>query len=182
MSDKLQKMQDVDKEWEDFKNKMLLSMKKRHNVTGKMKVLKSRRLTKYNGVTSWKYKFTHTTGATLWTGLCDCRGVPIYEGDLLTYLNMTFQIKIDFTHGLRFMFGEEQLTKEYALRGFCINWEYRLRLADGRYIYVICVPQLHGIDAAIFYDKRHNRPIPNWEKYNFIMNELKWLKERGGVA
>lgn len=51
------------------------------------------------------------------TGLYDCDGTMVYEGDILNWNGLVFPITVDSVHGHRFMFGKDQLCRAFAVNG-----------------------------------------------------------------
>ena len=61
------------------------------------------------------------------TVLTDKAGGEIYEGDMYLWCNMILNIAVNEKHGIRFMFGLDQLNADHAAHGQVIGHIY-----DGR--------------------------------------------------
>ena len=51
------------------------------------------------------------------TGLTDQDNREIYAGDIYEIMGYTYPITVDYTHGLRFMWGDEQLNNAICTYG-----------------------------------------------------------------
>lgn len=61
----------------------------------------------------------------------------------------------------------------------CINLVYRLRLADGRRVFMMW----HSYCGPTFYrDAACNREIDNWWDSKLIVDQLGWFVNRGKLA
>lgn len=64
-------------------------------------------------------------------------------------------------------------------RGFvCINKFARLRLADGRCVFV----DMHYYGPTLYRDRLCNREIERWYEDGLIVRAVNWFIERGCVA